>query len=56
MTLSRLDDGHANKYSYIIKECQNITEQGGGGKPQFPLRVENESFKVSQSNKHLAKS
>lgn len=28
MTRSRVDDGHANKYSYIIKECQNITEQG----------------------------
>lgn len=25
---SKVDAGHANKYSYVIKECQNISEQG----------------------------
>lgn len=29
MTQSKVDDGHANKFSYVIKQCQNVTEQGG---------------------------
>lgn len=42
MFQSRVDDGHANHSSYVIKECPNITEQGR--KTQLPLRTESESL------------
>ena len=50
MTQSRVDDGHTNKYSYVTKECQNITRQG---EKYLPMRGESESLTVKISQRDI---